>query len=103
MNKTYGFISGGHPISSSKFIIKYTSILDEILDDPNASILLTDFRESDIFLARYLKEQQYRNATLYHVGSFPRINIAKLPTKEYETVKDVKDAIIKKSDTIIRI
>nr|QBK85939.1 MAG: hypothetical protein LCMAC101_05340 [Marseillevirus LCMAC101] len=79
MNKSRVYaINGPIDISSRDFIRLYGPKLESILEDPDASILLTDLPGVGIYTARYLLSQHYRNATVYHVGKKPRQNIANL-------------------------
>ncbi len=103
-SKIYGFVDENllSPVTSAEFLKKYTSTLEEILEDPHAQILLTDLPGCGIYIARYLKERYYRNAVLYHVGGKPRVNIASLPTKGgFDNPEECKLQIIKNGDIVI--
>ncbi len=95
-------IDGSEHLTSAEFIKLYSSKLEEILEDPNAHILLTDFPGCGIFLARYLKGHFYRNAVLYHVGNNPSINIANLLTKgNFVTREECRAQMINDSDECV--
>ena len=72
----YGFIDGNisSPCTTSNFIKKYGDIVEEIIENPESKIFLTDFG-GGIPLARFLSKKFYRNGVLYHVGDKPRFNI----------------------------
>ena len=87
--KIYGFIDDlDNPCSSSTFQKRISPILEDILEDPYANIILSDLTQGGMFVAKFLKQRYYRNATLYHIGENPRINIAKLKTKGGFTSKE---------------
>lgn len=74
-------IDGPEDLSSKNFSILYTATLEDILEDPEARIIITDKQGCGIFIARYLEKHYYRNAIIYHMGQEPRHNIAKLKTQ----------------------
>lgn len=101
----YGIIvDTKQPISSDLFMKRYSELLEDILDDPDARIFLSDIGPGSIFVARFLKKRYYRNATLHHVGDKPRINIADLPLKGgFKTRKECQSYIQKNSTHLIHI
>ena len=95
-------IDGSEKMSSAEFVKLYYTTLDEILDDPDSSILLTDKSGCGVFVARYLKQNLYRNATIYHTKRKPRSNIANLKTcGGFLNKKECRKSLIKDSDEYI--
>ena len=104
-SRIYGIVvNKSRPISSELFIKKYSELLEEIMEDPDAKILLSDIGSGSIFVARFLKKRYYRNAILHHIGDKPRVNIANLPTKGgFTSHKECQRFIRKNSTDVIRI
>ena len=97
-------IDGPEDFSVKDFLHFYSSKLEIILEDPDASILLTDLPGVGIYTARYLLSQHYRNATVYHVGEKPRQNIANLNLcGGFKTRSEAKAKMILDSDELIDI
>jgi len=94
-------IDGPTDITTRDFIRLYGSKLESILEDPDASILLTDLPGVGIYTAKYLLSQHYRNATVYHVGKKPRQNIANLNLRGgFKTPAEAKAKMILDSDEV---
>ena len=88
------------PCSTSNFIKNFSSVVEEIINEPDSEIFLTDFG-GGIPLARFLKEKYFRKGTLYHCGNKPQINICKFTflkggfsTREECQIQIEKDADI---------
>jgi hypothetical protein len=101
--KTYGFIDESS-IDISKFSVKITPILEKIIDRPDVCIIFSDISSGGVYINRFLKGHYYRNAVIYHVGDKPRINLSNLLTKGgFSDAENVKEAIIRDSDVLIRM
>lgn len=66
------------PCTSSELNSLYHERIDELLKDPNVSIIIS---ESFIFAAKYLESRKFRKCTIYHIGGEPRHAIGKFETK----------------------
>ena len=101
-----GFVDNNisKPCTTSKFIKKYSNITEEIIENPDAEIFLTDFG-GGIPLGRFLKEKKFRNATLYHLGDKPIINICKLTSLRggFKTKAECQKQIEKDSTTTYKM
>ena len=75
------YIEGPEDLKIKEFSSKYAPQLEEILEDPNASIIITDRPGCAIQTARYLSKHGYRKCCLYHVGKPPRHSIGKFNSK----------------------
>jgi hypothetical protein len=74
-------IDGPDDLSSYNFNKLYVPKLEKILEDPNAQILITDSSGCGILTSRYLKNNYYRNAIIYHLGDKPKHNLGNLPVR----------------------
>lgn len=102
MGKTYGFVDSSS-FTSSQFS-SIASILEDILDEVDSKIILTDLGPGGVLVARYLKRRYYRNAVLYHIGDKPRVNIANLPTKGgFSSAKECLESVMNSSDSVIKL
>ena len=103
---SYGFIDEDvyKPCTTSEFIKKYSSIIEDIIDHPDSEVYLTDFG-GGLPLARFLKERFFRNATLYHLNNKPQINICNFSCLKggFKTKEECQDQIEKDSIKIYKI
>lgn len=65
------YIDGPENLETKIFLNKYTLKLDNILQDPKASVIITDRPGCSTQVARYLSIAGYRNCTVYHIGDTP--------------------------------
>lgn len=103
--KVYGFLAGEEPVTAAKFLSNHTAALEKILEDPHASILFSDLPgDGGVFIARYLRGHYYRNAVLYHLGEFPRVNLADLPTQGgFSSPAELHEALTTAADEVIKM
>ncbi len=103
MAKIYAFIDTSS-ITSLQFSIEIAPMLEDILEDPDARIIFSDLPGGNIYIARYLKGHYYRNATIYHIGEFPRFNLSNLPTKGgFRDNESVIETLIQDADIVIKM
>lgn len=94
------FIDGPEKIEEKLFIQKYVSKLDEILQDSNASIIITDRPGCANKVARYLAKHGYRNCCIYHTGKNPRHKIGKFPCKGgFQDLDSCKNQLLRDCDS----
>lgn len=90
MEKKIYCIDGPTNISIQDFIKYYTPIIVELLDMPDIQILVTDLPGVGMYTCNFLKNNFYRNGTIYHVGDKPRHNICNFKTKGgYSSISDM--------------
>jgi len=75
------YIDGPEDLPITVFYKKYVPILEDILHNPDASVLITDRPGCAIKVARYLKKHEYRNCWIYHLGDKPRHNLGSFRTR----------------------
>lgn len=93
------YIDGPEDLSVKCFLSKYVPILEDLLQDPEASIFITDRPGCAIKVARYLKKHGYRKCWLYHLGKKPRHNLGSFPTRGgFSTLRDCRAQMLKDSD-----
>ena len=93
------FIDGPEDLSLKEFYSNYVNKLEEILSDPETSIIITDRPGCSIQVARYFAKQKYRNCTIYHTGLNPRHNLGKFYTKGgFSTLEKCKKQMLKDSN-----
>jgi hypothetical protein len=102
--KIYGII-GPKEMTASDFNSKMQPILD-ILDDPDAEILISDEAGCATLALRYFIKRKYRKVTVYHIGAAPRDpNVVKTfkTVSNFSSYTETYEAIREKSDEIITI
>lgn len=104
VRKIYGIV-GPNDMRASKFNANMQPILD-ILDDPNAEILLSDEAGCATLALRYLIKRKYRKVTVYHLGESPRDpNVSKSfkTISGFSSYTEIYEALREKSDVVIEI
>lgn len=74
------YLDGPEDLSVKVFLKEYSAILEKILHNPDASVMITDRPGCAIQIARYLKKHDYQNCVIYHTGSKPRHKIGSFST-----------------------
>lgn len=101
--KIYGFLEEDEEklCTVERFVRKYNDLLENIISDPMSRIIYSDIYPSGMFITKFLKNNFYRNAIIYHLGKTPKYNPCSLTTKKFKNKEKLLKSIIKDSTEII--
>lgn len=101
--KIYGFLEEDYnkPCNSNRFIRKTFDTMEDIIKNPRNKIIYSDISQSGVYITKFLKSKNFKNAIIYHLNKNTLYNPDDLNVITYKNSDIIIKKIKENSDEIV--